>query len=488
MSNIQIANLTFGYEGSTENIFENVSFNIDTDWKIGLIGRNGRGKTTFLKLLQGRYKYSGSIIKNVDVDYFPFEVSNEDDLVINIIQEIVPYVEEWKIIKELNLLNTDSEILYNYFKNLSGGEKVKILLVSLFLKENNFLLIDEPTNHLDNTTKKEVEKYLKSKKGFILVSHDRNILDNTVDHIIAINNKDIEIQSGNFSSWKENRDRKEKFEIKENERLKTEIKRLEKAAKDTENWSNKVEKSKYGDGHVDKGFIGHKSAKMMKTSKSIQARQEKAIEEKSKLLKNVETSYSLTIKPLEFNKNPIIIADKLQVKYDNKTIFNPVSFIIEKGDRVAITGKNGAGKSSILKLILGEQIDYIGNIKIANNLQISYIPQNTEYLNGNIKKYILENNIDEPIFRAMLSKMGVNNIEYNKNLEDFSEGQKKKILIAKSITESAHIYIWEELLNYIDAISRIQIEEAILKYQPTMIFIEHDEVFVKNISTKKIIL
>ena len=488
MSNIQISNLTFGYEGSTENIFENVSFNIDTDWKIGLIGRNGRGKTTFLKLLQGRYKYFGSMIKNVEVDYFPFEVSNEDDLVINIIQEIVPYVEEWKIIKELNLLNTDSEILYNYFKNLSGGEQVKILLVSLFLKENNFLLIDEPTNHLDNTTKKEVEKYLKSKKGFILVSHDRNILDNTVDHIIAINNKDIEIQSGNFSSWKENRDRKEKFEIKENERLKTEIKRLEKAAKDTENCSNKVEKSKYGDGHVDKGFIGHKSAKMMKTSKSIQARQEKAIEEKSKLLKNVETSYSLTIKPLEFNKNPIIIADKLQVKYDNKTIFNPVSFIIEKGDRVAITGKNGAGKSSILKLILGEQIDYIGNIKIANNLQISYIPQNTEYLNGNIKKYILENNIDEPIFRAMLSKMGVNNIEYNKNLEDFSEGQKKKILIAKSITESAHIYIWDEPLNYIDAISRIQIEEAILKYQPTMIFIEHDEVFVKNISTKKIIL
>ena len=149
MSLIRVNNLTFGYNGNHPNIFENVSLNIDTDWKLGLIGRNGKGKTTFLKLLQGKYEYEGSISKSVDVDYFPFEETNKDRMSIEIINEIAPAAEDWKIIKELNLLNTDTEILYRNFKLLSGGEQVKILLISLFLKENNFLLIDEPTNHLD---------------------------------------------------------------------------------------------------------------------------------------------------------------------------------------------------------------------------------------------------------------------------------------------------------------------------------------------------
>ena len=164
MSLISVKNLTFGYSGSYNNIFENISFNIDTDWKLGLIGRNGKGKTTFLKLLQGEYEYKGTISRNVDVDYFPFEVVDKDRMSIEIVNEIAPNVEEWKIIKELNLLNTDTEILYRNFNLLSGGEQIKILLISLFLKENNFLLIDEPTNHLDIETRNNLVNYLEKKK------------------------------------------------------------------------------------------------------------------------------------------------------------------------------------------------------------------------------------------------------------------------------------------------------------------------------------
>ena len=173
MSLISVKNLTFGYDGSYNNIFEDVSFNIDTDWKLGLIGRNGKGKTTFLKLLQGKYEYKGTISKNVDVDYFPFDVTNKDRMSIEIVNEIAPNAQDWEIIKELNLLNTDTEILYRNFNLLSGGEEVKILLISLFLKGNNFLLIDEPTNHLDIETRDNLVNYLEKKKGFILVSHDR---------------------------------------------------------------------------------------------------------------------------------------------------------------------------------------------------------------------------------------------------------------------------------------------------------------------------
>ena len=142
MSLINVNKLTFGYEGSLNNVFEDVSFNIDTDWKLGLIGRNGKGKTTFLKLLLGKYEYKGTISKNVEFDYFPFEVKDKEQMSIDIVHEIAPNVEDWEIIKELSLLNTDAEILYRNFNILSGGEQIKILLISLFLKGNNFLLID----------------------------------------------------------------------------------------------------------------------------------------------------------------------------------------------------------------------------------------------------------------------------------------------------------------------------------------------------------
>ena len=136
MSLINVNNLSFAYEGALDNVFENASFHIDTDWKLGLIGRNGKGKTTFLKLLLGKYSYQGTISKNVQFDYFPFEVKDKTKMAIEIVNEIAPNSEDWEIMKELNLLNTDTEILYRNFHILSGGEQVKILLVSLFLKGN----------------------------------------------------------------------------------------------------------------------------------------------------------------------------------------------------------------------------------------------------------------------------------------------------------------------------------------------------------------
>ncbi len=488
MSLINVKDLTFRYDGAFSNIFENVSFNIDTDWKLGLIGRNGKGKTTFLKLLQGKYEYEGTITKNVEVDYFPFEIKDKEKISIEIVNEIAPNVEDWEIIKELNLLDTDAEVLYRNFNTLSGGEQVKILLISLFLKENNFLLIDEPTNHLDIKTRNNLVDYLNKKKGFILVSHDRDFLDKVVNHIISINNTNIEIRQGNFSSWKENKDKQDSFEMIQNEKLQKDINRLEIASKNTAKWSNAVEKSKYktnnSESTIDRGYVGHKSSKMMKKSKVMEQRTQKAIEEKSNLLKNIDKNDSLKIVQIESRKNQLVLANDLQIKYNNKAIFGKVSFEVKNGDRVAIVGKNGIGKSSILKLILGDEIQYNGELKIANDLKISYVSQSTEKLKGNLKTFARENKIDESIFKAMLSKMGFSKIDFDTDIKDMSEGQKKKVLIAKSISEQANIYIWDEPLNYIDILTRIQIEDAILKYKPTLIFVEHDKIFIEKVATK----
>lgn len=307
---------------------------------------------------------------------------------------------------------------------------------------------------------------------------------------MSINNTNIDIQKGNFTTWKENKDRQDNFEISQNERLKKDILRLEESARNIAKWSNDVEATKYSTKNSglrpDRGYIGHKSAKMMKRSICIVDRKEQEVEEKSKLLKNIDRNDSLTIKPIIHDKNILVLSNNLQIKFDNKYIFDKISFEIKNGDRVVIKGKNGSGKSSIIKLILGENIDYDGNVSVANNLKISYVSQNTDYLNGTLKDFAILNKIDESIFKSMLSKLGFSRIMFDKDISSFSEGQKKKILIAKSISESAHIYIWDEPLNFIDILSRIQIEEAILKYMPTMIFVEHDEMFTKNIANKVI--
>ena len=184
------------------------------------------------------------------------------------------------------------------------------------------------------------------------------------------------------------------------------------------------------------------------------------------------------------NKNPLIVINNLQIKYNDKTIFAPISFEVNIGDRVAIIGKNGTGKSSILKLVLGDKIQFDGVFKIANDLKISYVSQNTDNLKGGLKFFAQENKVDESIFKAMLVKMGLSQSDFDTNIEDMSEGQKKKVLIAKSISEQANIYIWDEPLNYIDILTREQIEETILDYKPTIIFVEHDERFIEKIATK----
>ena len=165
MSLIQVSNLTFAYEGSYDPIFENVSFQIDTNWRLGFTGRNGRGKTTFLNLLLGKFPYRGSISASVRFSYFPYEIPDKTHLAIDVVEEIYPDYQYWQLAKEMNLLQLEEDALYRPFGTLSNGEQTKLMLAVLFLRENNFLLIDEPTNHLDIQGRELVSRYLNSKKG-----------------------------------------------------------------------------------------------------------------------------------------------------------------------------------------------------------------------------------------------------------------------------------------------------------------------------------
>jgi lincosamide and streptogramin A transport system ATP-binding/permease protein len=173
MSQIKVSGLTFSYDGSVETIFDHVSFSLDTDWKLGFVGRNGRGKTTFLKLLMGEYPFQGSISSCVEYDYFPFGVSDDAADTLSVLTSVSGGAEEWRLMRELSLLCVGEDTLSRPFHTLSSGERTKSLLAALFVKEDRFLLIDEPTNHLDVEGRAVVADYLSHKRGFLLVSHDR---------------------------------------------------------------------------------------------------------------------------------------------------------------------------------------------------------------------------------------------------------------------------------------------------------------------------
>lgn len=479
MSMIRVENLTFAYPSSYDNIFENVNFQIDTDWKLGFIGRNGRGKTTFLNLLLGRYEYQGKIQASVQFDYFPYPVDDKSRITSDILSEICPLAEEWELLRELSYLEVREDVLWRPFCTLSNGEQTKVLLAALFLNNGHFLLIDEPTNHLDTRAREIVSAYLKRKKGFILVSHDRCFLDGCVDHILSINRTTIEVQKGNFSSWWENFEQ-QKYETAQNEHLKKDIKRLQQSEVRLAAWSDSVENS------TASTAAKRRAAKMMKRSKSIGSRRQNEVEQKSRLLRNREKGDDLKIFPLQYFADTLLTVSDVVPIFNGKGICQPVSFEIKQGERIVLDGKNGAGKTSLLKLLMGQPIEHFGTLAIGSGIILSYVPQDTSKLKGTLSEFAEIHHIDESLFKAILRKMDFPRIQFEKKMEDFSAGQKKKVLIAKSLCEQAHLYVWDEPLNYIDIYSRIQIEKLIKEFSPTMIFVEHDLAFRNNIATKRI--
>ena len=491
MSQIKVSDLTFAYPGSYDNVFENASFQIDTDWKLGFVGRNGRGKTTFLKLLMGQYPCQGSITASVAFDYFPFPVPLPELPAGEALEELGPELPRWRLLREMAGLALDEELLHRPFDTLSNGERTKLLLALLFARENRFLLIDEPTNHLDLRGREQVSRYLNAKKSFILVSHDRAFLDGCVDHILSINRATIEVQRGNFSSWWENRQRQDAFELAENEKLKKEIKRLKDAAREKAQWSDAAERKKIGasaeKAENKKGWAPKQAAKakkQMSRAKAIEGRQQAAVEEKSKLLKDLEETEALKLTQLPYHSARLISARELSVDYGAGPVFKNISFELRQGDRLAVLGPNGCGKSSLLKLLLGEAIPFGGTLELGSRLTISYVPQDSGFLRGDLKDFARQREIDESLFKAILRKLDFERVQFEKDMADYSAGQKKKVLLAASLCERAHLHVWDEPMNYVDVLSRMQLEELILRAQPTLLFVEHDRAFCERVATK----
>ena len=530
MSQIKIEHLHYTYENGFEPVFRDVSLTLDTDWRLGLVGRNGRGKTTLLRLLAGELDSAGAIRAAVRFSYFPFPLppgAQAQDALSVAREAVAPFAAMERRMEQL-LARGDEAALAEYgelearyaaldgytidalltreaarlgvgeaalsrpFSTLSGGERVKLLLAALFLRKNNFLLIDEPTNHLDLQGRALLGRYLAGKRGFLLVSHDRALLDAAVDHVLSINRADLELQQGNYSSWKENRDRRDAWELARDERLRGEIRRMEEAAARSADWGRAVEASKYDTRNsglrVDRGYIGAKAARMMQSAKNLQNRQARALEEKRSLLQNLEEEAPLKISALAPARRQLLRAEGLTVGYGARPLFAPLDFVLEQGQRLALTGPNGSGKTTLLRLLAGQQVCHGGLLWRQNGLSVPVVPQDTGGLRGPLRDWPRDNGLDPPLFFAILRKLGFERSQFELDAERCSEGQKKKLLLAASLARPAHLYLWDEPLNYLDVASREQIEELLLAGRASMIFVEHDVRFVERVATGKITL
>ena len=521
MSIIQVQNLSFTYPGAYTPVFSDLTFAMSTDWRLGMVGRNGRGKTTLMRLLAGELTGSGQIVSSVQFDLFPPE-ADENQSALACMKGVIAPFELWErqmdelladggrealaawgeieqayaaqdgyvidelIAREAERMEIDHRELSRPMNSFSPGERTRLLLAAMFLRKNRFLLIDEPTNHLDMAGREVVAKYLKHRQGFIVVSHDRWFLDQVADHVMALQKTGVHIEQGNYSSYRANKALRDQFEREENERLESDIRRLKETAMEKSEWSDRVEATKIGNGPTDRGRIGHLAAKMMKRSLAIRTRIDREIEEKEALLHDLEHASALTLHPLRHPAKILLRLNDVSAGYDGKAIFEHMSFEVEQGDRLMLAGSNGSGKSTLVKLLLGQLQPMAGRFACASNLVISHMPQTADALAGTPVELAEREGLRLDYFLMLLRKLDFRREAFERDMSGYSMGMKKKVLLAASLSKPAHLYIWDEPLNYIDLESREQIERMLMDSEATMIFVEHDQAFAQNIARKVI--
>ena len=487
MSIIQMKNLTFGYDGSAELVFDRLSLDLDSSWRLGITGRNGKGKSTLLRLLAGQLTGQGEILAPLSFQLFPC-AAQPGETGLMLMERLASQGEYWQFCRELSLLELPEELLWRPYESLSGGEQTKLMIAALFLREDSYPLLDEPTNHLDQHARQVLGEYLARQKGFLLVSHDRALLDRCIDHILVLGKSRITVQKGNFSSWEENKSRQDQFEREENAKLERQIAHLTQAAARASGWSDRLEATKWGSRNSglrpDRGYIGHKSAKMMKRAKAMYQRRMDAAEEKKALLHDIDHQDEIRLEGLAPPARVLVEARGLTFGYEQgRALTAPLDFQLRAGEHMALVGKNGCGKSTLIRLIAGEALPHEGSLFLPGGLKISYLPQQAEDFSGTLRQYAQRWQVEQTLFFTLLRKLELPSAAREGRFEEMSDGQKKKVMLARSLCQKAHLYLWDEPLNFMDVISRMQIEEMVAASGQTILYVEHDRRFCENTAT-----
>lgn len=510
-------NKSFGID----TVLENISFTVNEGDKVGIIGVNGTGKTTLFKVLSGIYGYdSGEIYlgKGVEIGYLEQNTNFQSDktiyeevlevfsdlmdmekyirnLEIKISEEssnpqskeldklMNEYSHKLELFSELNGYGYKSEVkgilkglgfsdedMQTPINILSGGEKTRVLLSKLLLKNPSLLLLDEPTNHLDSDAIEWLEVFLKQYKGtVIIISHDRYFLDQVVNRVFEIHNKRLKTYNGNYSKFIELSKVEKELEVKKYEDQQKEIKKQEES----------IERLKaYG------------REKHLKRARS-----------KEKMLDKVDVldkpdvfrkKASIQFNPAVSSGNDVLEVKGLSMGYGERILFKDINFNIYRGEKVALIGANGIGKSTLFKIIMNEIVPLTGNTKLGTNVHVDYFHQEQKTLN--LDNTIIDEiwndhpNLNQTTLRNMLGSFLFEDEEVFKKISTLSGGERARVAILKLILSNSNFLLLDEPTNHLDIDSKEVLEEALLNYTGTLFTISHDRYFLNTVVDKILVL
>ncbi|MDD4753566.1 MAG: ABC-F type ribosomal protection protein [Desulfitobacteriaceae bacterium] len=492
-------NLSKGYAGKT--VFEKINGKINSEDKIGLLGTNGVGKTTLVKLLSGKEKSDyGNIHYAASLKIFYGEQYPEFAAGVSVYNEVYQTIEtnggqlKFKEIKDanaltkrsLNKIGLDQRLWQQEARSLSGGEKTKLLLTKVIVSDFDLLILDEPTNHLDTESCQWLEDYLNSlNKPILIISHDRYFLDNVVNKIWELTFKKLREHPGNYSEYKIQKENEEKNTQKEYEKQEVQIQDLKRMVHDRKNW--------YASAHKSAGQDDFYRAKAKKHTSVMRAKQRELerLENNriAKPQKVVSPAFEIINKGFAERKLPPILirAQNLSKKFGNRIIMQNVSLNIRRGDKIALLGGNGVGKTTLLKIITNLDKDYQGAVTTNPSLKISYFAQELSDLSGD--RTILDDvltlggvRVDEA--RLLLASLLIRGNDVYKKISNLSMGEKCRVIFAKLILSGPDLLILDEPTNYLDIISREKMEEVLEDFQGSMLFVSHDRYFTKRLANR----
>lgn len=533
---IKCKNISKSYNG--KDILNNISFFINEKEKIGIIGYNGVGKTTLLRIISGEEEPdTGEILReeNILIGYFKqeftiheenydiesfikkyigidvlearlHELENEMDDDPNKIDEYCNIQNEYirldgynipyKLDKVLFGLGLNQEIKSKKIKELSGGQKEKVMLASVLLKGTDLLILDEPTNNLDLKSIEWLEKYLKEIQcPIMIVSHDRKFLDDVVTKIIEIDyfTRNLIEYPGNYSEYKKFKQQQEESELKRYQEQQEKIGDLKKSINQKKEWAQKGNKQEVSDKDKYKytrGYLRDRSQTLASNAKKIENQiSQMEIMDRPK----IKNKLHIEITNSKKEGNTDIIAKDLVSGYDNGFKTEPINLYIKYGERIVITGDNGSGKSTFLKTLIGEQKQIEGQTYIGNGIKIGYISQDTkEENNESIEEYVMNSlknqKIDDSsIIYTVLNQFNFDYEERKKKYSILSPGERTRLKLAVFSLEDINTLILDEPTNHLDIEALEAIEEVLKDFNGTVIAISHDRQFIKNIYPNKIL-
>lgn len=517
MIEIELNNIIKNY--GLKNVLNGMNLTLKTGERVAIIGCNGAGKSTVLKIIMKQENISAGTInirKNATIgmlrQIYEYEETNpnvytflqrsfehffeletklkklEDEMSYekddekmsellqkygNVQQKYIQmggYDIQEKFNKICSGLQINEKMLNQNYNDLSGGEKTIVNLGALLLKEPSILLLDEPTNHLDMEKLEWLEKFLKEYKGTILmVSHDRYFLDKIATKTILLENGKEKIYFGNYSYFLKEDEKRTLAEFENYKNQQKMIKKMKESIKTLR---------KFGELAKNEMFF--------KRAKSIEKKLAK-IEQLPQVDLEQKTLLNFKLNIDSRSGKDVVIINNLNKNFESKNIFENANLQIHYGEKIALIGKNGTGKSTLLKIIMNEDCEYTGEIKIGQSVNIGYIPQeiNFEDDNQTILNFFEQfDNRNETEIRTSLAKYMFRGNDVFKKVSSLSGGEKVRLILAKLLKQNINFLILDEPTNHIDIETRELLEEAIKEYSGTVLFVSHDRYFINNLAER----